>query len=236
MPRTGAQHLDLSIVNADNTFAGVFQDVPGVTPGINADFRVWHKSTTAPLDVKVEVRIEWRSSISNTEIARTPNSAPIPTSVYTQFSLSAAAPVGADLARIVYAIETFSVSATNTGTVFLDDASFTLGDPLPGDFDGDFDIDLADYLNLSSHLLTNVSSLTPEQSYALGDFNSDLKINLPDFVGFRAAYDNANGLGAFVAMLQFIPEPTSAVLAFGMTCILGLHRRSCKPQPTPGKK
>jgi hypothetical protein len=33
MARTGAMHLELSISNTDNTFAGVFQDVEGLTPG-----------------------------------------------------------------------------------------------------------------------------------------------------------------------------------------------------------
>src|SRR5580765_144641 len=37
-PRTGAQDLLLNIVNTDNTFAGAFQDVPGLTPGTPVAF------------------------------------------------------------------------------------------------------------------------------------------------------------------------------------------------------
>jgi hypothetical protein len=224
MPRTGAQHLSLSIVNTDNTFAGVLQDVLGMTPGTSTLFRTWHKTTTTPLDLEVEVRIEWRNSITDMEISRTPNSTPIPTSLYTQFSLEAVVPAGADLARLVYVVQTFSGGPTNTGTVFVDDASFTAGDPIPGDFDDDGDVDLADYLNLSTNLLTDVSALTPEQAYLLGDFNTDLKIDGHDFVAFRTAYDNANGLGAFVAMLAAVPEPSAGALA-ALACGAPLLRR-----------
>src|SRR5262245_46898252 len=35
LPRTGAQSLGLSINNSPNTFAGAFQDVPGLAPGMS---------------------------------------------------------------------------------------------------------------------------------------------------------------------------------------------------------
>jgi hypothetical protein len=225
MPRTDAQHLSLSIVNTDNAFAGVLQDVAGLSPGNSVLFRLWHKSATAPLDLEVEMRIEWRNSISDTEVSRTPNSIPIPTDVYALFSLPAVVPAGADVARLVYAVQTFSGGPTNTGTVFVDDASFRVGDPILGDFDDDEDIDLADYLNLSSHLLTDVSALTSGETYLLGDMNADLKINVSDFVAFRTAYDDANGVGAFAAMQRTVPEPMSVKLAAYLGCGLLLAAR-----------
>ena len=93
-----------------------------------------------------------------------------------------------------------------------------------GDFDGDFDIDVADYLNLSTHLLTNVTALTIQQAYLLGDFTGDLRINGDDFVRFRTAYDEANGVGAFVAMVNALPEPSTGVLA-GVACAMLIWRR-----------
>lgn len=128
-PRTGAQHLALSIVATDNTFAGTFQDVPNLVAGSTGIFSGWHKTTTSPLDLGLEIRIEWRNSVSNTEVSRTSNLTPVPTSDYTPFSLAATVPAGADTARVVYAIQTFGSEPTNTGTVFVDDTSFDVPEP-----------------------------------------------------------------------------------------------------------
>ncbi len=126
MPRTGALSLGVSIDNANNTFAGAFQDVSGLLAGTEYTFGGWHATPSSPLDLGVEIRIEWRNSISNTEISRTPNSTLIPSSTYSQFSMTAVVPVGADLARVVYAIQSFSTSPLGNGTVYVDDVSFTV--------------------------------------------------------------------------------------------------------------
>jgi uncharacterized protein (TIGR03382 family) len=123
-PRSGTQNADLSIVNTDNTFAGLFQDI-FIAPGNVVTFSGWNRTPSNPLDVGVEFRIEWRNAGTNTEVGRTPNSNPVVTSVYTQFSLTATAPANADIARVVYAIQSFSPEPTNTGTVYLDDMSAT---------------------------------------------------------------------------------------------------------------
>ena len=128
MPRTGTLNLALSIFGVDNAYAGAFQDVV-VTPGTNYTFSGWHKTPSSPLDLGVEARIEWRSSVGNNEISRTPNLTTAPTSDYSQFMLSGVAPAGADLARVVYAIQTFGGEPTNTGTVFVDDVSFAVPEP-----------------------------------------------------------------------------------------------------------
>ena len=96
--------------------------------------------------------------------------------------------------------------------------------PLLGDFDGDSDIDIVDYLQLSTNLFTNVTALTTQQSYVLGDFTGDLRINGDDFVRFRTAYDEANGVGAFVAMVNALPEPSTGLLA-GVACAMLIWRR-----------
>jgi len=73
MPRTGNLHARFGIDNTVNTFAGAFQDVPGLVPGSGVTFSGWHATPSSPLDVGVEIRIEWRDSVANTEVARTPN-------------------------------------------------------------------------------------------------------------------------------------------------------------------
>ena len=128
MPHSGAMHVDLSL-STTNTFAGVFQDIPNLTPGSTATFGVWHMTPSSPLDLGVEIRIEWRNSVSNTEVSRTPNSTPVPTSQYTPFSLMAVVPAGADTARAVYAIQSFSTNPLGNGTVFIDDFSFVVPEP-----------------------------------------------------------------------------------------------------------
>lgn len=126
-PRTGLAHLQMGIDNTDNTFAGAFQDVTGLIAGDIGTFSGWHMTPSSPFDVGVEFRIEWRNSTLNTEISRTPNSTTAPGSSYSLFSLSAPVPAGADTARIVYAIQTFGGDGpTNSGQVFIDDASFTV--------------------------------------------------------------------------------------------------------------
>ncbi len=125
-PRNGLQSLGLSIFQTPNTFAGAFQDIPGLAPGTEYTFAGWHATTSNPLDLGVEIRIEWRNSVSNAEVTRTPNLTPIPNAAYSPFSLTASVPVGADTARIVYAVQSFSTSPLGAGTVYLDDVSLTL--------------------------------------------------------------------------------------------------------------
>jgi hypothetical protein len=128
LPRTGLQSLELSIINVNNTFAGAFQDVPVLVAGTEYNFSGWHATSSNPLDVGVDFRIEWRNIGSNTEISRTPNStSPFgPIGTYAPFSMTAAVPVGADLARVVYAIHSFGPEPSNTGTVYVDDVSFAV--------------------------------------------------------------------------------------------------------------
>jgi len=126
MPRSGLQSLGLSILNTDNTFAGAFQDVSGLVSGTEYTFGGWHATPSSPLDLTVEVRIEWRDSVSNSEISRTPNSTPVPSALYSPFSLTATVPAGADTARLVYAIQTFTGGPSNNGIVYVDDMSFAV--------------------------------------------------------------------------------------------------------------
>jgi hypothetical protein len=126
MPLTGLQSLKLSITTTPNTFAGAFQDIPGLVAGTEYIFSGWHATTSNPFDVGVEVRIEWRNAAGNNEVSRTPNLTPVPEAVYLPFSLTAAVPAGADTARLVYAIQSFGGLPTNNGIVYLDDVDFSV--------------------------------------------------------------------------------------------------------------
>lgn len=122
MPRSGAQSLELAILNsASNQFAGVFQDVVGLAAGQTGTWSGWHLLNGDPGGI--EIRIEWRNSGTNTEISRTPAFVPTPGSSYEAFSLSAVVPVGADSARVVYAIQSFGTARNQA--VYVDDVSFT---------------------------------------------------------------------------------------------------------------
>lgn len=128
-PRSGAMDAHLNITATSNSFAGIFQDVP-VLAGLSYTFSGWHKSANLnPADYVTEARFEWRNSVSNTEVTRN-QILPVAGAQYTPFSLTFAAPAGADTARVVYAIQTFSDTGTlNTGDVFLDDFSVTVPEP-----------------------------------------------------------------------------------------------------------
>ncbi|MGD9636599.1 MAG: hypothetical protein AB7U97_25165 [Pirellulales bacterium] len=132
MPRTGIQELDLGIDGIDNSFAGAFQDVPGLIPGTPVVFSGYHKKGTDPADVGIEIRIEWRNTGANTEISRTPNLTVAPGSDYVPFALPSVVPAGADTARVVYAIQTFGgePGPTNTGLVYVDDVSLVVPEPM----------------------------------------------------------------------------------------------------------
>ncbi len=124
MPLSGLQHLELQINNAPNTFAGAFQDIPGLIVGQELTWAGWTKDLGVNAG-GAEVRIEWRDSVSNVEITRTPNMVPVLTpGEYTQWSLTALVPAGADTARVVYAIQSFGAGPSQLH--FVDDTSVTV--------------------------------------------------------------------------------------------------------------
>lgn len=123
--RTGAQSLELSILTTPNSFAGAFQDVTGLTPGTEYMLSGWHLAPAA-FAAGTELRVEWRNAGSDMEITRTPNLTPVPTDAWSLFSLTATVPDGADTARVVYAIQTFSGGGADENVVYVDDVSFDI--------------------------------------------------------------------------------------------------------------
>lgn len=129
-PRTGAASLELFIGNLANSFAGAFQDVPfdasAAGTGALGYFTGFHALQGNPGGS--EIRIEWRDSIADTEVARIPNVTVSPAgSTYEPFSVSGVIPSGADTARIVYAIQSFG--GVLDQTVFVDDVDFQIPEP-----------------------------------------------------------------------------------------------------------
>lgn len=216
MPRSGTGHVDLTIVGA-NQFAGLFQTLPApISPGQTLRFTGWHKSVDNPFNATVEIKIEWIGAPQNRIDLLTLGQN------YEQFMHSAVAPAGTTGASVTYAISTFG-GGQGDSRVFIDDFSASIA-ALPGDFDHDNDVDVADYLTLSANLFNDVSGLTPEQANLQGDMTSDLLINGSDLRSFRFAFDDANGVAAFAAMLAAVPEPAGDLLT-AVACIGYIFRR-----------
>jgi hypothetical protein len=102
---------------------------------------------------------------------------------------------------------------------------------LVGDLNVDGAIGVADWTIFRTNQHADLSSRSLAEAYRVGDLNEDLANNHADFVLFKTAFDDANGAGAFVAMLASIPEPSSSivVLTAGLLAIPRLRRApNCK--------
>lgn len=119
-PRSGAQNLRLTLEGVAGSFVGVAQDI-SVTEGEEVTYSLWHAAVNNDPN-SIEIRIEWRDSVNNVEVARTGNSTPTVGPDYEFFSLTETVPAGADTARVVYAIQSFGGNAT--AQVDIDDVTF----------------------------------------------------------------------------------------------------------------
>jgi len=82
-----------------------------------------------------------------------------------------------------------------------------------GDFNNSGTVTAADWAILRDNMHSNLSSLTHQQAYFLGDLTADKANNHDDFVLFKILYEDANGgAGSFARMLSGIPEPSTFVL------------------------
>ena len=80
-----------------------------------------------------------------------------------------------------------------------------------GDLNSDGDVDPSDWQAFRTASAATLGGATATQAYLGGDFDGDFDKDIFDFDHFVAAYDAANGGGAFAAMLA-VPEPASIVL------------------------
>jgi hypothetical protein len=92
---------------------------------------------------------------------------------------------------------------------------------------GDFDssggpVTAADWAILRSNKEKEVSGLSHQQAYFLGDLTADLKIDHDDFVVFKSLYEAAHGTGSFAQMLASVPEPSTLCLL--LICGLAIGR------------
>lgn len=82
-------------------------------------------------------------------------------------------------------------------------------DYLDLDFNGA--IDIGDWLAFKAGFPVSLTGKTAQQSYLLGDLDSDGKHTALDFIEFGRLYDQANGAGAFALALS-VPEPSSVAM------------------------
>jgi hypothetical protein len=106
------------------------------------------------------------------------------------------------------------------GTAFKDFRVDVLTTPIAkfGDLDSDNDIDPTDWGIVRNNQNTNLSGLTQTAAYLRGDMDGNLTNDGNDFIFFKTLYDQANGAGAFDAMLANVPEPSALLLV----CCAGL--------------
>jgi hypothetical protein len=108
----------------------------------------------------------------------------------------------------------------------LDIVALTAFGPLKGRIVGDVNLDsaldLSDFGLLLGGLHTNLSGLSPEEAFARGDLNGDMRADAADFAIFRRAYDDAYGAGALARDLAALPEPSTLRLA-GVLAALALR-------------
>jgi hypothetical protein len=130
MPRTGAQALEVG-VDSDDSFAGAFTQINGLTAGQPVEFSVWAKTPDlAGLEAETQLRIEFFDA-SDLFVGQTGNLLPVVTETYTQFTQAGVVPVGADRARVVLALDSGDDPVNppfrgDRGVVYFDDASFTV--------------------------------------------------------------------------------------------------------------
>ena len=104
------------------------------------------------------------------------------------------------------------------------------GAPFPfADLDFDGSVGPSDWLVYVEGLGRDFSSLSVVQSYPQGDLNADLLNDHQDFLAFKGAYDAANGAGAFAAMIEEVPEPTTwMLLCLGTVVFIGRRRSAVR--------
>jgi len=81
-----------------------------------------------------------------------------------------------------------------------------------GDLNLDEVLDELDWTVFLAGNHTDLSGLTEDQAYLMGDLDGDGDNDIDDFGLFRDAYNRVNGAGAFGAMIATVPEPGSILL------------------------
>lgn len=114
-----------------------------------------------------------------------------------------------------------STQAVSVSFVGNGDAPFELGD-----LDFMNGVTEADWPIYKAGFGQDLSGMSQAQGYAFGDLNGDGVNDHTDFALFETAFDDANGIGAFAAMLAGVPEPGSAMLVMlgGFSLLMNTRR------------
>ncbi len=98
---------------------------------------------------------------------------------------------------------------------------------IPGDLNEDGQINSDDWLAFQANAEADLTGLPPEEALLLGDMDLNGQHSLQDFVLFRAAYDQAQGSGAFALLQVAVPEPgtLACLVCLGISLIFTRRRR-----------
>jgi hypothetical protein len=101
------------------------------------------------------------------------------------------------------------------GTTFKDFQVTVDGPPIVyGDLNSDSVINSLDWVVFRTNQETDLSALSFKDAYFRGDLNATRTNDHDDFVIFKTLFDGANGVGAFVAMVGAVPEPSALAAIF----------------------
>lgn len=119
-------------------------------------------------------------------------------------------------------LDTLATGFSGDGVAWLDvQITFPFSPTLPGDFNDDAVINSTDFMTLTENLFSDVSALSFEQSYFLGDMNGDLLIDYLDIQEFKDAYRVFSNSNLDIAAT--VPEPLSVIMAF-LGVLIGFQR------------
>lgn len=97
---------------------------------------------------------------------------------------------------------------------------------LLGDFNGDCMLGPDDWAQFRNGQQADLSGLSQQQAYEMGDLNGDFLNNHADFVLFKETFERTQGAGSFAAMVARVPEPNTAGVAFALLlCGLAMRLR-----------
>lgn len=110
----------------------------------------------------------------------------------------------------------------SNGFFYLGAMDITSSGVMTGDFDGDDDVDGADFLAWQAGFGINEGATLSQ-----GDANGDGAVNAADLAIWESQYGTSSGLGALSMAPQVLPEPASfALIVFGFASLLTLARWS----------
>ncbi len=103
-----------------------------------------------------------------------------------------------------------------------------------GDLNFDGAITVNDWTTFIANSETDLSGLSSPARYQRGDLDGDGVNSSFDFIVFKTAFETANGVGSFEAMLAALPEPQTSALA--LLGVAGFMSRRRTPAKSVGRR